>query len=118
MMFKKYFVLIFLISLSSCSKTGLGKKLPDIAPAEFKEMLASADPDFRKGWQDGCEVGTSAGANTFYKMFYKSNKVDGYKMADSSAYKTAWSYSFWYCYRHTHIKHQSSIWGAYFSGYR
>ena len=84
----------------------------------FRKELINATPDFRQGWEDGCQVGKEAGGNTFYKMFSKANKIDGYKIANSADYKTAWNYSFWYCYREEYIDMKSSIYGSIFSGYQ
>lgn len=102
--------------LTSC-KREMGRifiERPDTA-FDFDD---SASVDFRQGWDDGCEVGMSAGSNTFYKMFYRSNKIDGYKMVGSSDYKNAWNSAFWYCYRYDYIKHDGSIWGSPFGGYK
>ena len=110
------FVVILLFFLSSCA-TKVAKIFPERANAEM-DFENDVPVDFRQGWKDGCEVGMNAGANTFYKMFYRSNKVDGYKMAYSKDYKTAWGNAFWFCYRHDHIKHKSSLWGSFFGGYK
>ncbi len=77
-----------------------------------------ASTEFKQGWKDGCETGMSGGANTFYKIFYKSNVVDGYKIMNSSEYKTAWGNAFWLCYRYDFVKHKTSIWGSFFGGMR
>jgi hypothetical protein len=110
------FILIAL-NLFSCANS-ISKILPERPGTEFQKDLEKASPEFRQGWTDGCEVGMSAGSNTFYKMFYKNNAVDGYKMAYSSEYKTGLSNAFWYCYRKDYIKLKSSIWSSTFSGYR
>jgi len=114
-------ILIFLLifpNLTSC-KYGVAKAiLPERPDAIFDKDLEKASPDFRLGWRDGCETGMSAGSNTFYKMFYRNNVSDGYRMTSSSDYKTAWGNAFWYCYRHDYVKQKSSIWGSTFSGYR
>jgi len=118
-MMKKFLPIIFLFTsllfTASCNRS-LAKYLPDRPSKEFK--FDDASPEFAKGWKDGCEVGMSGGSNTFYKSFYDNNAVDGYKMVSSSEYKTAWGNAFWYCYRADYVKQKSSIWGAYFTGYR
>lgn len=113
---KKLLLISLVIGISSCSRA-ISKIFPERADSEFGEDLKEASPEFRMGWEDGCESGMSAGANRFYKAFYDNNKVDGYQMANSSDYKTAWSNSFWWCYRRTYIKQKSSIWGSMFSGH-
>jgi hypothetical protein len=114
------FLTIILVSnllLSSCTykMTKYLRGRPDKA---FNKDLAVASPEFQQGWRDGCEVGMSGGSNTFYKMFYRNNVADGYKMTSSSDYKTAWGNAFWFCYRHDYIKHKSSVWSGIFTGYK
>lgn len=105
-----------LLSLSSCHRSIIDF-FPSRAVGQIK-MDPDASPEFKKGWKDGCEVGMAAGSNTFYKSFYDSNKVDGWKMQSSKEYKTAWNNAFWFCYRHDYFKQKSSIWGSFFAGYR
>ena len=119
----KYLKIISLVSIllltffvGSCRQ--IGKKMPNTPLSDFKDTMATATPDFRKGWYDGCEVGLSTGANTFYKTLYKSNQIDGYKMTESPEYKAAWGTSFWYCYRYTFIKQKSPFWKSFFEGYK
>lgn len=109
---------ITLLTLTSCSYKIAEVLLPERPGDEFQEDLKHASPDFRLGWHDGCEVGMSAGSNTFYKLFYRNNAADGYKMVGSPDYKTAWGNAFWYCYRKDYIKQKSGIWGSTFGGYK
>lgn len=106
-----------LLLTGSCSYK-MSSFLPNRPNKVFDDDLADASLEFKQGWKDGCEVGMSAGSNTFYKMFYRSNKVDGYKIANSPDYKAAWGNAFWYCYRYDEIKQKSSIWGSVFRGYQ
>ncbi len=108
--------LLLIFCQTSCQKWVADKFLPERPNREFADAMKDATPEFRQGWQDGCEVGMSSASNTFYKMFYRNNVVDGYKMTSSSDYKTAWGNAFWYCYRYDYIKQKSSIWGSVFSG--
>ena len=104
-----------LFFIASCNK----KQLPNTAMAEFPEMRKNASPDFRQGWEDGCETGSASPANWFHKMVvYDSVKVDGYKITQSKEYQTAWNFGWWYCYRYMYVKHKSSIWGSFFGGYK
>jgi hypothetical protein len=106
--------LVLLFSASSCQyyMSNIMPKRPD---REFK-VDENASPEFKQGWRDGCETGMAGGSNTFYKMFYRNNAADGYKMTSSSDYKTAWGNAFWFCYRYDYIKHKSSVWSGYFVG--
>ncbi len=91
--------------------------LPQRPSKKFK-FGDDASPDFKKGWEDGCEVGMASGSNTFYQMFYRTNAVDGYKMSGSPDYKAAWGNAFWFCFRDDYIRQKSSIWGSMFGGYK
>lgn len=114
--FKNFLIVIMFCGLASCAKS-IGDMLPE-RPHDNVKIDDDASPEFKQGWSDGCEVGMASGSNTFYKMFYRNNAVDGYKMSSSSEYKTAWGNAFWYCYRYDHIKQGSGkIWGSMFSGY-
>ena len=119
---KKSLALIFLLAATlfttSCQRW-VGRLYPNRPDTEFEKDLAESSVEFRQGWDDGCETGMSAGSNTFYKMFYRNNKADGYKMTSSADYKTAWGNAFWYCYRYDYVKQKSTaIWGSTFGGYR
>ncbi|MCE3255693.1 MAG: hypothetical protein K0R25_1187 [Rickettsiaceae bacterium] len=109
----KFVILIItFISLSSC-------KARFQSPADdFKEDLATASPDFQQGWKDGCDVGMASGSNSFYQMYHKTNRVDGYKMSYSPDYQTAWNNAWWYCYRSDWTDQRSTMWGSVFGGYR
>lgn len=105
---------VFYIS-TSCHKS-MRKILPERPDKAFDEDLKEASIEFKQGWRDGCETGMSSGSNTFYKMFYESRVIDGYKAASSSDYSVAWTNAYWYCYRYDYVKQKSSIWGSTFSG--
>lgn len=108
--------LIFLVfATSSCQKYMADIFLPERPNKEF-DMDPDATPEWRQGFEDGCEVGMAGGANTFYKMFYRTNKVDGYKMAAFDDYKNGYNAAYWWCYRKDFIKSKSSIWGSTFRG--
>ena len=115
---KKITILFFLLVIFSCQKW-VGDLLPERPNNEEIFNKEEASPEFRQGWEDGCEVGMAGGSNTFYQMFYRNNKVDGYKMAGSSDYQNGWGTAFWYCYRRDWVKQKNTaIWSATFGGYR
>lgn len=111
---KKYFTLFLFFIFSSCGF----KELPNSAMSEFSEMRANASPDFRQGWEDGCETASQTTANNFHKLMVYERKVDGFKITQSNEYKTAWNFAWWYCYRYMYVKHKSSIWSSFFGGYK
>ncbi|MFM7557765.1 MAG: hypothetical protein ACKO46_04280 [Alphaproteobacteria bacterium] len=117
MKFSIFITLLFGFFLCSCS-TKFQKILPAIADKELIDETNLTSEEYRAGWKDGCEVGISGGANTFYKMFYRNTKIDGYRMAYSTSYRDAWDSAFWYCFRHTYIRQKSSIFGSIFRGFR
>ena len=111
----KFLIVLMFFGVISCDK----RKLPSTAMSEFAGMRKNATPEFRQGWEDGCETGSASIANYFHKMMvYDSVKVDGYKITQSTDYKTAWNFAWWYCYRHMHVKHKASIWEMFFGGYK
>jgi hypothetical protein len=114
----RFFLFLSLMLIVSACNREIGRIFPNRPDTEFTEDLKTASPEFRQGWEDGCEVGMSGGSGTFYKIFYSNNKVDGYKMTGSSDYKNAWGNAFWYCYRYDYVKQSSSIWGSTFGGYK
>ncbi len=104
---------IFLIILTSFACV----RLPGKAPSKhYEQDLKNASPDFKQGWEDGCETGMSGGSNSFYQTFYKANKQDGYKFTYSPDYKTAWSNAFWFCYRSDYVDQKSTPSSSLFKG--
>lgn len=116
--FSIFFLLITLLSLASCQRW-IAKAFIDRPDTAFEKDLEDTSVEFRQGWADGCETGMSSGNSNFYRMFYRNNKVDGYKMTSSADYKTAWGNAFWFCSRTDWVKHKSTkIWASTFGGYK
>ena len=107
-------IAILIGSLSSCRSARFKFKEP--SRLYQKELEEEASPDFRQGWQDGCESGMKAGSNSFNQMFYKGNKQDGYKMAYSRDYQLGWRYAWWMCYRADYVDQKSTIYSSFFKG--
>lgn len=105
---------VILFSAASCNRN-IAKIFPSRPDGQFD--MNDATPDFKVGFEDGCEAGMAAGSNTFYKMFYRSNKMDGYKFANSGDYKSAWGIGWWYCYRYDYVKQKQSLYGSFFRGH-
>ena len=73
----KFLIIIFFtLSLSGCY-SGSQKMMPALADKKMQDETDKTTEEYRAGWKDGCEVGISSGSNTFYKMFYRNNKIDG-----------------------------------------
>ena len=107
---------VIVLTVSACSKGHTPRM--EGPQTSFKSELKRSSPDFQQGWKDGCEVGSDSGTKSFYKLFTRINKVDGYKMASSPDYKTAWNYAFWYCYRDDYVDHKSTGYGSFLRGWQ
>ena len=55
-------------------------------------------PLYLEGWKDGCESGTSATVQDWYRQFYRF-KQDAYKSQDKVYYK-GWKDAFEFCQRY------------------
>ncbi len=119
--FKIFTSIILLLSITSCNtkfSREIARKFPGRPDRYYKEQLKSASPDVRDGWDAGCNSGMSATSNTFYKTLYQINDADGFRMMESSEYRTAWNAAFWFCQRHDYVRQKSPIWSQWFSGYK
>lgn len=113
----KFLILISIFLLTACT-SGAQKYLPSMVDKQLKDETDKTTEEYRAGWKDGCEVGISSASNTFYKMFYRNTKIDGYRMSSSPEYRDSWDSAFWYCYRSTYIRQKSSIWSSIMKGFR
>ena len=52
-------------------------------------------PEYKLGWEDGCDSGISAQSGMMYKMAYGFKKRP--ELGDNDLYKTAWNEGFTYC---------------------
>ncbi len=115
---KKQVIIIFITFLISSCESRFARFLPERPSDEIPGFTNNSSPEFKQGWIEGCEVGMSVGSNTFYKTFYRMNRVDGYKMVGSPDYKIAWNNAYWYCYRKDWVKQKSQVWSGIFEGIR
>jgi hypothetical protein len=114
----KFLIILFSTLLISSCASGTKKFLPSMVDKELRDETDKTTEEYRVGWKDGCEVGISGASNTFYKMFYRNNKIDGYRMSSSPEYRDAWDSAFWYCFRSTYIRQKSSLWSSIMKGFR
>ncbi|MCB2081341.1 MAG: hypothetical protein H6908_02825 [Hyphomicrobiales bacterium] len=56
---------------------------------------ADAAPEFKQGWDDGCESGLHAYGNDYYRAFYKFKQ--DLKMVRHPLYFRAWTDGYQYC---------------------
>jgi hypothetical protein len=52
-------------------------------------------PEYKLGWEDGCDSGVSAQGGIVAKMIYGFKKRP--EMSDNDQYKSAWNEGFTYC---------------------
>ncbi len=52
-------------------------------------------PEYKLGWEDGCDTGITAQNGMAYKMIYGFKKRP--ELADNDVYKTGWNEGFTYC---------------------
>jgi len=55
----------------------------------------SGPPEYKLGWEDGCDSGLSAEGGWDYKLMYGYKKRP--EMAANDQYKTGWNEGFTYC---------------------
>ncbi len=81
---KKYILILGItVLLGGCRPTALG----------FVDPPGS--PEYKLGWEDGCDSGLSAEGSWDYKLMYGFKKRP--EMAASDQYKQAWNEGFSYC---------------------
>ena len=64
-------------------------------PAELYFVDPSGPPEYKVGWQDGCDTGISAQGSILHKTIYGFNKRP--EMASNEQYKQGWNEGFTYC---------------------
>lgn len=65
-------------------------------PLRIGEPPKDAHPDYRQGWEDGCNTGLSTMVPGYYKSFYAFQQ-DAYKSQTNPVYYKAWKDSYTYC---------------------
>lgn len=64
-------------------------------PVSLYLVDPAGPPEYKLGWEDGCDSGLSAQGGMVAKMAYGFKKRP--EMADNELYKTAWNEGFTYC---------------------
>jgi len=81
---KRFLVIFTLLMLSSCRPVVLWYSEPE------------GPPDYKLGWQDGCDSGLSAEDSGYiYRAVYGFKKRP--EMAENDQYKVGWTDGFTYC---------------------
>lgn len=69
--------------------------LASCRPVSLYMVDPSGPPEYKLGWEDGCDSGLAAQGGMVAKMAYGFKKRP--EMADNELYKTAWNEGFTYC---------------------
>ena len=64
-------------------------------PIAFYYAQPSGPPEYRLGWEDGCDSGISATDTFTYKILYGFRKRP--EFGNNELYKTAWNEGYAYC---------------------
>lgn len=79
------------IGLTVCLILGLSA----CRPLELYYVTPEGPPEYRLGWQDGCDSGLSAQGGVMEKMLYGFKKRP--ELGNSEQYKQGWNEGFTYC---------------------
>lgn len=64
-------------------------------PATLYMVEPSGPPEYRLGWEDGCDAGLSAQGGPLYKAMFGFKKRP--ELGNNELYKQAWNEGFTYC---------------------
>lgn len=64
-------------------------------PSSTYFVKPSGPPEYRLGWEDGCDTGVSAQGDFFDKMVFGFKKRP--ELGNNELYKQAWNEGFTYC---------------------
>jgi hypothetical protein len=64
-------------------------------PLSLYFVQPSGPPEYKLGWEDGCDSGLSAQGGMMAKIAYGFKKRP--ELGDNDLYKTAWNEGFTYC---------------------
>lgn len=80
---KKAFVVLALLALAGCRPVSTWFATPD------------GPPEFKLGWEDGCDTGLSAQGSYIYRAVYGYKKR--FEFSENEFYKNGWNEGFSYC---------------------
>ncbi len=64
-------------------------------PTSLYFVQPSGPPEYKLGWEDGCNTGISASGGMVYKAVFGFQKRP--EFGDNEVYKSAWNEGFTYC---------------------
>ncbi len=69
--------------------------LASCRPPSLYMVQPSGPPEYKLGWEDGCDTGLAAAGSLLDRMVYGFKKRP--ELGDNDLYKTAWNEGFTYC---------------------
>lgn len=69
--------------------------LPGCRPFSTLMVDPAGPPEYKLGWEDGCDTGISAEGAYYYKLMYGFKKRT--ELAANDQYKQGWNEGFTYC---------------------
>lgn len=88
---RKFIFLSLLLALPACWNPITNPK-----PPLLKTEMDVGPPEYRQGYNDGCQTGLSAYGTTYMKSVYAMKKTARY--ANDRMYNQAWKDAWNYCY--------------------
>lgn len=89
------FILCLALALAAC--TGKDGSLDLRKPASLSFEPPPGPPEYRQGWSDGCESGSSAYAADFYKLIRAFDLKLDPQLRNNRMYYQVWKDAFLYC---------------------
>jgi hypothetical protein len=96
---KYLFSLLVLVAVSGCDT--LDPTIPWFDKVRPHTVEEGSDPNYKSGFDDGCESGYAVYGNHFYKAFHGFKRDSA--MVGNYAYDTAWYDGYNYCRQSANI---------------
>lgn len=83
------------IGMVMCAGMMVAAGLMSCRPPSLYFTDPSGPPEYKLGWEDGCDTGLAAAGSMVERMAFGFKKRP--ELADNELYKTAWNEGFTYC---------------------
>jgi hypothetical protein len=91
----KIFFIVVCFSLASCNTNADGSW--SFQPNSLDLTPPPGPPEYKKGWGDGCESGSNAYSNPFYKVARIFQYKYDTSLRNNKVYTQVWKDAFIYC---------------------
>lgn len=92
---KHIITVLLLLTLAGC--TGAHGKIDLRKPLSFHFTPPPGPPEYEQGWMDGCESGSNAYVNPFYKTFKFYKYKQDAELRNNKMYYQVWKDAYFYC---------------------